>query len=235
MSNDTVTGNRAAERSTVDSGRLMERIGGYAGLLFGLGVLLQNGVLLQGNPMPDAPLVDIRSFYADGQGRIGIAVGLVALNVTFLLLFTSAMADRLDDGGGGRIAGRMGSGAAVLLAGAFLVTTATQALLTARVDDLAASGDLQAWWDFHSGAFAMSASALAAVLIAFSLGSWITGRLLPRWACVVGAAGAVALIVAGALVVPTLDGGPGIFIQLLGFASWVIVLVTGAVRLVRGD
>lgn len=215
--------------------RSLERLGGGAGLVFACGVALQNAVLLSGNPMPGASLEDIRRFYADGQTRIAIGVGLVAVNIVCLLFFASAAADRLDGDPASRIAGRTGFGAAVLLAGAFLTTTALQAVLTVRVDSLAAAGDLQTIWDLHSAAFAMSASSLAVALLAFSLGSWISGRLVPRWASLVGFAGAAALVVAGALVVSTVDGGPGIYAQLIGFVAWLVFLVTTSIHLLRSS
>ncbi len=226
----------AAQPSTADTSqaRPLLRLGGAAGLVFACGVALQNAVLLSGNPMPDAPLEDIRSFYADHQGRIAVAVGLVAVNVVCLVFFASAVADRLDDHPASRVAGRAGFGAAVLLAGAFLTTTALQAVLTARVDSLASNGDLQLVWDLHTAAFVMSASSLAVVLLAFSLGSWISGQLVPRWASLLGFAGAIALIGAGALVVSTVDGGPGIYAQLIGLVTWLVFLVTTSIRLLRG-
>lgn len=220
----------ATDRAT---SRSLARLGGAAGLVFAGGVALQNAVLLSGNPMPGAPLEDVRRFYADGQGRIAVGVGLVAVNIVCLLFFASAAAERLDSDPASRIAGRTGFGAAVLLAGAFLTTTALQAVLTARVDTLATNGDLQTFWDLHSAAFAMSASSLAVVLVAFSLGSWISGQLVARWTSMVGFVGAAALVLAGALVVSTVDGGPGIYAQLIGFVAWLVFLVTTSIRLLR--
>ncbi len=158
----------------------------------------------------------------------------MAVNVVCLLFFASAAADRFDDDPASRVAGRAGFGAAVLLAGAFLTTTALQAVLTARVDSLASDGDLQLIWDLHTAAFVMSASSLAVVVLAFSLGSWISGQLVPRWTSLLGFAGVIALVAAGALVVSTVDGGPGIYAQLIGFIAWLVFLVTASIRLLRG-
>jgi hypothetical protein len=218
-----------------ESTRPLERLGGAAGLVFACGVALQNAVLLSGNPLPGASIDDIRSFYVDGQGRIAVGVGLVAVNVACLLLFSSAAADRLHVDPSSRIAGRAGFGATVLLAGAFLTTTMLQAVLTARVDSLATGGDLQLIWDLHTAAFAMSASSLAIVLLAFSLGSLISERLVPRWTSLVGIVGAAALLVAGVLVVSTVDGGPGIYAQLIGFIAWLVFLVIASTRLLRNS
>jgi hypothetical protein len=216
-----------------DSGRSLERLGGVAGLVFAGGVVVQNAVLLAGTPLPGAPLADVRRFYDEAGGRISIAVGIVALNVVCLLFFASAVAERLGHDPSCRLAGRTGFGAAVLLAGAFLTTTAIQAVLTARVESLADGGVLEALWDLHSAAFAMSASSLAVVLVAFALGAWHSGRVVPRWTAGLGFVGAVALTCAGALVVSTVGGGGAIYAQLLGFVVWLVFLVTASLGLLR--
>lgn len=214
--------------------RFFERLAGVAGLVFVAGVALQNGVLLSGSPMPDAGLDEIRDFYASGETPIAIGVGLVALNILCLLLFTSGVAGRLARDGAGLVA-RSGFGAAVLLAGAFLTTTAIQAVLTAGVGELADAGLLQVVWDLHSAAFAMSASSLAALLAMFSLGAWSTRAVVPTWVAALGFVGAVSLLVAGMSVVSTIDGGPGVLFQLIGFVAWLVFLIAASVRLMRGD
>ena len=209
------------------------RAAGVAGLAFVAGVVLQNGVLLAGNPQPDAPLDEIVAFYQDGGGRIGVAVGLVALNIVFLLCFASGVAERISAVPGARIAGRAGFGAAVLLGGAFLTTTALQAVLTTRVDDLADAGLVRVVWDLHRAAFTMSATGLAAVLLFFAAGSLLGADLVPRWTAVLALVGTGLLLVAGLLAAPTVDGGPGLFLQLGGFVTWLVFLVVASVRLLR--
>lgn len=215
------------------TGSPLTRASGIAGLAFVAGVVLQNGVLLAGNPMPDAPLAEVVDFYRDGGGRIEAAVGLVALNIVFLLCFASGVAERISAVPGARIAGRAGFGAAVLLGGAFLTTTALQAVLTTRVDDLADAGLVQVVWDLHGAAFTMSATGLAAVLLFFAAGSLLGADLVPRWTSVLALVGTGLLLVAGLLAAPTVDGGPGLFLQLGGFVTWLVFLVAASVRLLR--
>ncbi len=215
------------------TGSPLTRASGIAGLAFVAGVVLQNGVLLAGNPMPDAPLAEVVDFYRDGGGRIEAAVGLVALNIVFLLCFASGVAERISAVPGARIAGRAGFGAAVLLGGAFLTTTALQAVLTTRVDDLADAGLVQVVWDLHGAAFTMSATGLAAVLLFFAAGSLLGADLVPRWTAVLALVGTGLLLVAGLLAAPTVDGGPGLFLQLGGFVTWLVFLVAASVRLLR--
>ncbi len=213
---------------------IARRAGGVAGLAFACGVLLQNGYLLQGNPMPGSELDVIAAFYRDRPGHIAVAVGWVALNVPLLLLFASHVADRFARSTSVAPWGRAGFGAVVLLCGAFLVTTLLQAVLVARIDALESSHQLALVWDLHTAAFAMSGISLAAALGSFSVAAWIAGEVVPRWAAGVGVAGALSLAASGLLVVPTVTGGPGIFFQLAGFLAWVVFLITASVRMLRG-
>ena len=208
------------------------RIGGVAGLLFAGGVLLQNAVLLQGNPLPAASLDQVSAFYAGRGGPVSLAVGWVAFNIPLLLTFGGAVARRLEAHEAAAIWGRVGFGGVVLLAGAFTSTTWLQAVLVARAADLAASGQLALVWDLHSAAFSASGTALAVTMGAFSIGAW-QESLVPRWTAGLGLLGALSLLGAGLLAVGTITGGPGIFLQLGGFGAWVVWLLTASVRLLR--
>lgn len=216
-------------------GRMTARVGGIAGLVFAAGVLLQNGYLLQGNPMPDATLEEVRAFYAASHGRIEVAVGWVAPNILCLLTFGAAVTERLSRSPRTSLWGRVAFGAVVLLAAAFSVTTALQGALVASVAALETSGLLQAFWDLHSTAFAMSAIALSVVLLGLSVGTLSDSEhaLVPRWVALLGLGGSASLLVAGGLSVSSVSGGPGIVFQLGGFATWLVWLVAGAIGLLR--
>ncbi len=213
----------------------LERLGGLAGMAFAAGVALQNGVLLAGNPMADAPLAEIQDYYSSSGGRISIAVGLVAVNIVLLVFFGSAVTKRLAARRESSVAARAGLGGIVLLGGAFFVTTLLQAVLAARVNELAEAGQLQLIWDLHTAAFAMSGSGLGVTLAALSVGALVANAVVPRWAAIVGLVGAACAVAAGALVVSTISGGPGIWLQLLGFVAWLIWLVTASLNLWRGE
>ena len=211
----------------------MRRVGGWSGLLFAAGVALQNGVLLAGNPMPDASLAEIGDFYRNGSGRISVAVGLVAINMVALLVFGSVVTKRLERNAQASVAARVAFGGIILLGGAFLTTTLLQATLVAAVDELAAGNQLQLLWDVHTAAFVMSAIGLGITLAGLSAGSLLEGNVVPRWTAYMGILGAICVVSAGALVAGTLEGGPGIWLQLVGFATWLIWLVTASIRLIR--
>jgi hypothetical protein len=218
---------------THTSNRNGYRIGGLCGLAFATLVILQNAVLLAGNPMPNAALADIQEFYQNGSTRIAVAVGIVAVNMALLVVFGSAVTTRLERADGARVAARTAYAGIILLAGAFLTTTLLQAVLVASVDELADANQLQLVWDVHTAAFAMSSIGLGVVLASLSIGSILAGDFVPRWTAYLGLVGALSLTCAGALVVTTLDGGIGIWLQLAGFAVWLVWLLVASVRLLR--
>lgn len=212
------------------------RIGGLAGLLFALGVFVQNAFLLQGNPLPGAPLEEVLAFYQGSSGRVGLAVGWVAVNVPLLLTFGAQVARRIEGGQGEPgvrgLCAQVGWGGVLLLAAAFGCTTWLQAVLCARAEALAAAGQLALVWDLHSAAFGGSGIALGVTAGAFSAGAWSAG-FVPRWTCVLGLVGTASLLVSGLLAAGTVAGGPGIFFQLGGFVTWLVWLLTGGLRLWR--
>jgi hypothetical protein len=208
------------------------RLGGFAGLLFAVGVLLQNGVFLRGNPLPSAPLDTVASFYSEHGGSVAAGVGWVAFNIPLLLIFGAAVSRRMERSEDAALWARVGFGGVVLLAGAFTSTTWLQAVLAARAGALAEAGQLGVVWDLHSAAFSGSGTALAVAMGAFSAGAWHDGTV-PRWTAALGLAGAASLVLSGLLAVGSIGGGPGIFFQLGGFLAWVVWLLTASVRLVR--
>jgi hypothetical protein len=218
------------DSSLVPSRAERDVVGGLAGLCFLGGVLLQNGLLLQGNPLPSAPLEEVSAFYQAGEVSIGLAVGWVAINVPLLITFGVSVAARLEQANGSTRFARVGLCGVVLLAAAFSCTTWLQAVLVARASELQASGTLSLVWDLHTAAFSSSGSALCVAMGGFSAAAW-QGDLVPRWTAVVGGLGALCLVGSGLMAVGTVTGGPGIFLQLVGFVAWVIWLLTASARL----
>ena len=211
-----------------------EKAAGIAGLLFAAGVATQNGALLQGMPLPGAPTEAVLSFYVSHAWPATIATGWVAINVPLLLVFGSGIAERLGRRAAGSLWSRVGFGGIVLLAAAFSVTTLLQAVLLARADVLHRAGMLGLVWDLHAAAFAMSGTALSGALGAYCLGS-LRAEVVPRWVAIAGLVGAVLLVLSGTSIVRTVSGGPGIFLQLAGFVTWLLFVVTGSLRLLRAE
>ena len=56
---------------------------------------------------------------------------------------------------------------------------------------------------------------------------------MPRWTATLGLVGVACLLIAGVLVVSTVEVGAGIYFQLAGFIAWLVFIVTASICLVR--
>lgn len=85
--------------------------------------------------------------------------------------------------------------------------------------------------DWASARAARSGSGLGVTLTALSVGSLAADAAVTQWVALMGIAGAICAIAGGALVVSTISGGPGIWLQVMGFVIWLIWLVAASMRL----
>jgi len=198
---------------------------------FAAGVAIQNFVLLIGMPDASATMPEAATWLADNPGRTATASALVGVNLPFLLLFTAALRTLTRDAQGARLWIDLGSLAVVVLASTFAVVAATQ-IASTLVAGAGATPIFTALWSLHNAAFAMSFSALGVTLLGFSIGAHAAG-IAPAWQRGVGLLAAGLLLVAGLANTAVAGGSPIVFVGLLGFALWLVWLVTTGVRLLR--
>jgi len=198
---------------------------------FAAGVAVQNFVLLIGMSDASATMPEAAAWLADNPGRTATASALVGVNLPFLLLFTAALRALTRDTQAARLWIDLGSLAVVVLASIFGVVAATQ-IASTLVAGAGATPIFTALWSLHNATFAMSFSALAVTLLGFSIGAHAAG-ISPAWQRGVGLLAAVLLLVAGLANTAVAGGSPIVFVGLLGFALWLVWLVTTGVRLLR--
>ncbi|TVR85645.1 MAG: hypothetical protein EA416_16455 [Trueperaceae bacterium] len=198
---------------------------------FAAGVAVQNFVLLIGMPDASATMPEAAAWLADNPGRAATASALVGVNLPFLSFFTAALRSLTRDTQAARLWSDLGSLAVVVLASTFAVVAATQ-IASTLVAGAGATPIFTALWSLHNAAFAMSFSALAVTLLGFSIGAHAAG-ISPAWQRGVGLLAAVLLLVAGLANTAVAGGSPIVFVGLLGFALWLVWLVTTGVRLLR--
>jgi hypothetical protein len=203
-------------------------IGGIAGLGFAAGVILQNGVLMAGSPLPGAPLDEVARFYSDPGGRVMIATGWVAINAAFILTFLSVITSRLQESADSAVWGRVAYAGGISLLTIFAIGASMQAVLVTRISELETNqAILGLLWAMHSGSFAMSMVALGVTLLALSIGALATPF--------VGMLGGVLLLSGGAFAFNVIDGGPALFMGFAGFGMWVVWLITASIRMLRTE
>lgn len=210
------------------------RLGGFAGLAFALSVVFQNGVLLLGAPTPSAPLADVEAFYTERAAFVTAAVALVAVNLVLLLVFVASVRQRFAAVDGAKVWGDVALASVVLVGGLFSVATLLQAVLVATMPTLAADpATLRLAWDLHSAAFAVVGSALGALVGALALGARSV-PIVPRWGTYVGLGAAAFCIAGSAGAVGTIQGGPALWLMMVGFVGWIAFLATASIRMIRG-
>jgi hypothetical protein len=210
-------------------------IGGIAGLGFAAGVILQNGVLMAGSPLPGAPLDEVARFYSDQGGRVMIATGWVAINAAFILTFLSVITSRLQESADSAVWGRVAYASGISLLTIFAIGASMQAVLVTRISELETNqAILGLLWAMHSGSFAMSMVALGVTLLALSIGALAT-PFVPGWTAKLGMLGGVLLLSGGAFAFNVIDGGPALFMGFAGFGMWVVWLITASIRMLRTE
>ena len=207
------------------------RAAAIGALGFAAGVAVQNFVLLIGMPDASATMQEAAAWLADNPGRAATASALVGVNLPLLLLFTAALRTLTRDAQAARLWIDLGSLAVVVLASTFGVVAATQIASTIFAAE-GATPVFTALWSLHNAAFAMSFSALGVTLLGFSIGAHAAG-ISPTWQRSMGLLAAVLLLVAGFANAAVAEGSPIVFVGLLGFALWLVWLVTTGLRLLR--
>lgn len=208
----------------------LQRLGGFAGLAFIAGLVLQNAVFGRGGPLPDASIAEVMNHYAEAGAGSQIALALVAINMPLLFLFASTARERLESSSSAGVPARIAAMAVVLLSAAFGATAVLQAVLLAGG---AGAETTQVLWDLHTASLLFSQLALGIALAGFSTAALVAEDLAPRWASQLGVAGAVLLITAAALPVAAVEGSKVFFLGFPGFFTWVVWLASASLRMVR--
>jgi hypothetical protein len=198
---------------------------------FAAGVALQNFVLLVGMPDAAASTTEAATWLAENRSRAAMASALVGVNLPLLLLFTAALRTLTQDSPGARMWIDLGSFAVAVLAATFGVVAATQVAST-LLAEAGATPVFTAVWSLHNAAFPISFAALGTVLVGFSVGAHAAG-ISPGWHRGVGLLAAGLLLVAGLANAAVAGGAPIVYVGLMGFALWLVWLITTGVRVLR--
>lgn len=210
-----------------------QRLAGWAGIGFLVLLFIQNVVLLSGSPLNDASIGEVTTFYSENATRIGVAAGLVPVNLFFLAVFligfvTMARTHRPESSDWG-VLGLIGF---ALMAATFVVVSLIQislAVLAKNGTDLAV---LEALWTLHSAAFAMNFAGLGLTLLSLSQVSRVAA-FAPGWINILAVAGAVCAIVGAGLAMPFVEGSSAGLIGFLGFIVWLLWLGVNAALTIR--
>ena len=214
-----------------------KRLSGLAGVAFvALVVVFNIAIGSTAKPGGAAAIADIAGYYTD-HGGITLLVSVVApfiwlalpLFAVGVLITTSRTSGTLNPWG---VVGVVG---AIMQNAVFTGVVATDTILAARVDTLAAGPQFtQALWDVHNALFTLNGASLTLALGGFSL-AVLTSGAAGRWIGGFGLVGA-GLLFAGSLLSSLALAGSNLpMIGLPGFIIWLLWIASYGVRMVRMD
>nr|MDT0658657.1 hypothetical protein [Micromonospora sp. DSM 115978] len=217
------------------SGFVRGRLVGAAAITFAVSVVIENAVLAgTGARSFGAPIEEVLAYYAANRDPVAIASGLVALYLPLLLVFVTGLHGLVQRrGGAGADWSRLALAAGATLSAIFVLVNVLQIGLALSADGLAEpTPAFELVWQVHAAAFALALPTLGTTFIGAALAAHASG-LTPAWQRLLGLAGGSLLLAAGLGNLAIADGSALIFVGLLGFAAWLVWLLTTGVRLVR--
>lgn len=218
-------------RSGVARGRLV----GVAAIAFAVLYVIENVLFAVTGALPyDAPIEEVLAYYAANSDTVAVISGLVALYLPLLLVFVTGLHGLVERrGGAGADWSRLASAAGATLSAIFVLFNVTQvglALSAGGLEEPTPAFELV--WQIHAAAFGLALPMLGTTCIGGAIAAHASG-LTPAWQRLLGLAGGSLMLAAGFGNLAIADGSPLIFVGLLGFAVWVVWLVTTGVRLLR--
>ena len=171
------------------------------------------------------------------QNRVVVAVSRVgqeALHLPLLLGFLSGLHGLVvRRGGAGAVWSRLAVAAGATLSAVFALYAVLWIGAVLSAGELAEPSPVfELAWQLHAAAFAFALPALGTTFIGAALAAHAI-RLTPPWQRLLGVAGGVLLLAAGAASLAIADGSALLFVGLPGLAAWLVWLLATGVRLVR--
>lgn len=201
------------------------RVGGFAGMAFAVSVVAQNAwsQAVGALPAPTADLDTVVAAFADPGPAPGVLAGWVAMNMVLLLVFLSGAHQRLR--AASPVWAGLGQLGGVVLVTLFAVLQVPVVALAVHGSELAGSpAVVGALWSMHGAIFALTGIALGTALLGFSLAA-TDAALLPRWFRAAGPAAAAVIVLASAPVEAGARGEPVTLVGVVGFLTWLLLLL----------
>lgn len=218
-------------RSGVARGRLV----GAAAIAFAVLYVIENVLFaVTGAQSYGAPIEEVLAYYATNSDTVAIISGLVALYLPLLLVFVTGLHGLVERrGGAGADWSRLALAAGATLSAVLVLFNVTQIGLALSAGGLAEpTPAFELVWQIHAAAFGLALPMVGATCIGGALAAHASG-LTPAWQRLLGLAGGSLMLAAGLGSLVIADGSPLIFVGLLGFAAWLVWLLTTGVRLLR--
>ncbi|MFC5380274.1 hypothetical protein [Aquipuribacter nitratireducens] len=211
------------------------RVVGVTAVVLALSMAGQNALFAwAGAPAYGDPIEEVLAWHAQNRAVVAVAVGQEALHLPLLLGFVTGLhglVSRRGSAGADWSRLAVAAGAALSAAWALYAVLWVGAVLAAEAT-AAPTPAFELAWQMHAAAFALALPALGATLVGAALAAHASG-LTPSWQRLLGVAGGVLLLVAGAAGLAIADGSALLLVGLPGLAAWLVWLLVTGLRLVR--
>ncbi|MGB0098709.1 MAG: hypothetical protein WBP61_00380 [Nocardioides sp.] len=209
---------------------LSGRLGGLAGLSFIVLVGSVNIILgAAGMPQQGASPAEVQEFFTNHSETAALCSAIATLVWLCLAIFAAGLVARLRQAHPEEVESwpLLGMGAVIMQNAIFAGVVATQVVLanTSLSDDTS-----WAVWQLHNALFTLNGSALALILLSFSVAGLRSG-LIRRWHARLGLL-AAAVLALSSFTTPFHDDVAALtLIGLVGFVMWLIWVATYSVTL----
>lgn len=212
-----------------------DRSTGVAAITFAVLWVAENVLFAVTGAVPyDAPVDEVLAYYAANRDTVAIVSALVALYLPLLLVFATGLHGLVERrGGAGSAWSRLAVAAGATLSATLVLFNVLQIGLALAAGGLAEpTPAFELVWQMHAAAFGLALPMLGALCLGTALATHAS-LLTPAWQRLLGVAGGSPMIAAGLCTLVIAEGSPLILVGLLGFAAWLVWLLTTGVRLIR--
>jgi hypothetical protein len=198
-------------------------------------VVLATNAVVGATPAWNASVAEVATFVNDKHDQLALSVAGYAIGMPFLVSFIAGIATRLraasrrED----RVIADIGLLGAVLILPFFAAVVLQRIVMTVGIDERVGGDELLALvWRLEGAAFALNMAVIGVAVFGIGTAASRAG-LLPKWFRYLAVVGGVASIAGTATGVAMLEGAPVMPLGLVGFASWMVLLLTIGVRQLR--
>lgn len=207
------------------------RLAGFGGLVFGTTLVIQN-IVRSSAPGFDASPDAVTHYFLNNRAAALLPLGLFPIGMVALFAFVSGLYTKAVNPRSKWWA-TLGLLAVALIAAMFATLNAIEIVITAKSSQLAETPTvIQALWTLHGAAFGFDLAGIAAALVGLSQAGY-SSQLLPKWVAVLAWPGALCLITSSVFTTALVNGGPWLFVGLVGFVVWLVFLVVASVSMLR--
>jgi len=220
MSAEPVAGSRAA----------LARVSAAGALVF-VALLVAQNIIRAAEPGFDATSSSVTNYFLEHRAAVLVPLCLFPLGMASLLVFVAGLR-ALARAGRARFWTDLGMLAVLVIAALFAIVNIAEIAIAVVVRETPSSQSVTALWAVHGAAFGLNLAAIAIALVALSRAARSID-VVPGWIPALALAGGACLFAAAVGTVSIAEGGPMLYVGLVGFMVWALFLVVCGIGLWR--